>query len=269
MLADLERDEPEVGLDHLRRAGELRAELGPLARDPHGAGIEVARAHHQAALGEEQRCPERELVGTEQRGDEDVAAGLEAAVDPHPDPAAEAVGDERLLRLGEPELPRRARVLDRGQRARARAAVRTRDVDDVRVRLGHAGGDDADARRGDELDRDVRVRVHLAEVEDELGEVLDRVDVVVRRRGDERHPGGGRPQAGDLLRHLVRRDLTALAGLRPLGDLDLELIRGRGVLRGHAEAARRDLLDLRVALVAVAGRVLARPRPSSSVRRAG
>ena len=64
-------------------------------------------------------------------------------------------------------------------------------------------------------------------------------------------------QPRDLLGHLVRGDLAALAGLRALGDLDLELLRGRRVLRGDAEPPRGDLLDLRVALVAVAGRILA------------
>ena len=156
-LAHLERDEAEVRLDHLGRAGELRAQLRALARDADRARVEVARPHHQAALGEEERRAERVLVGAEQRGDDDVAPRLEAAVDAHADPAAEAVRDERLLRLGEPELPRGAGVLDRGERARARAAVRARDVDDVGVRLGDAGGDEADPARGDELHRDVRV----------------------------------------------------------------------------------------------------------------
>jgi hypothetical protein len=138
---NLERDEAEVRLDHLRRPGELLAQLGPLARDPHRARVQVARAHHQAALGEQQRRAERELVRAEQRGDDDVAPGLEAAVDAHAHAAAQAVRDERLLRLGEPELPRRARVLDRRQRARAGAAVGARDVDDVGERLRDAGRD--------------------------------------------------------------------------------------------------------------------------------
>ena len=108
----------------------------------------MARAHHQAALGEEERGPERELVGAEQGGDHDVAPGLEASVDTDANAAAKPVRDERLLRLGETELPRSARVLDRGQRARPGAAVGAGDVDDVRVGLGHAGGDHADAARG-------------------------------------------------------------------------------------------------------------------------
>ena len=239
----------QIRLDVLRGRGELRAQLGTLGRDPDRAGVEVARAHHQAALGDQERGPERDLVGAEQRGRDDVTPGLQAAVDAQPHPAAQALGDEGLLRLGEAELPRHARVLDRGERARARAAVATRDVDDVCGRLHDAGRDEPDTRLRDELDGDGRLRVHLLEVEDELRQVLDRVDVVVGWRRDQADPGLRVAQPRDLGRHLVPGELAALAGLRPLRDLDLELVGAGGVLRRDAEPAGCDLLDPRVALV--------------------
>jgi hypothetical protein len=40
----------------------------------------MADAHHDAARGDERRGGEAELLGAEQRGDDDVAAGLELAV---------------------------------------------------------------------------------------------------------------------------------------------------------------------------------------------
>ena len=58
---------------------------------------------------------------------------------------------------------------------------------------------------------------------------------------------------------LAPGQLAALAGLRALGDLDLELLGVREVVRGHAEAAGGDLLDRRAAPVAVSlARVAAR-----------
>ena len=69
------------------------------------------------------------------------------------------------------------------------------------------------------------LRISTLEIEDELLEILDRIDVVVRRRRDQRHPR--RRETG--LRamtyiHLVAGQLPPLAGFRPLRDLDLELI---------------------------------------------
>src|SRR5205823_327440 len=82
-------------------------------------------------------------------------------------------------------------------------------------------------------------------------EVLDRVDVVVRRRRDQPDARRRVPDPGDVLVDLVTGQLAALAGLRSLRDLDLELVRVDEVVDGHAEAARRDLLDRRAAPVAV------------------
>ena len=53
--------------------------------------------------------PEPELLGPEQRRDEQVAAGLEPAVGPQDDTVAQALADEHLVGLGEAELPRQLR----------------------------------------------------------------------------------------------------------------------------------------------------------------
>ena len=95
---------------------------------------------------DERRGREAELVGAQQRADHDVAPGLHLPVDLHGDAAAQAVQHQRLLRLGEAQLPRRAGVLDRRHRRGARAAVVARDRDVVGLRLRHARGDRADAR---------------------------------------------------------------------------------------------------------------------------
>ncbi len=247
--ADLLGDEQQVRGHHLRCALVLGAQIGSLGGDPYRTRVAVAGAHHDAALGEQDGCAEGVLVGAEERGDDDVATGLEPAVHADADPVAQALGHEHLLGLGETQFPREPGVLDRGQRRGAGAPVGPRDVDDLRQALAHAGGDGAHPRGGYQLHRDRGPRVDLLEVEDELAQVFDRVDVVVRGRGDQRHPGLGVPEARDLVGDLVAGELSALTGLGALGHLDLELVGPRAVLGGHAEAARSDLLDAAVAVV--------------------
>ena len=58
---------------------------------------------------DERRGGEAELLGAEQRGEGDVAPGLELAVGLQTRAAAQVVHHEHLLRLGEAELPRRRR----------------------------------------------------------------------------------------------------------------------------------------------------------------
>ena len=103
--------------------------------------------------------------------------------------------------------------------------------------------DGADADLADQLDVDARLRVGVLQVVDQLREILDRVDVVVRRRGDQADARRRVPDLGDPRVHLVARQLAALTGLRALGHLDLDVGAVGQVVRGDAETAGRDLLD--------------------------
>ena len=154
---------------------------------------------------------EAELVGAKQRADHHVAAGADAAVDLHGDAAAQPVRHQRLVSLGEPDFPRRAGVLDRGQRRGAGAALEAGDGDVVGARLGDAGRDRADTDFGDELHRHVAVGVDVLQIEDELRQVLDRVDVVVRRRRDQ---ADARASSGALWRWSCRPCGRAVGRLR-------------------------------------------------------
>src|SRR5438105_1860641 len=99
--------------------------------------------HHHAAGYDEGRRRETELLGTEKRGDHDVATRLELTIDLDGDAVAQTVEQQRLLRLGETELPRSTGVLEAGERGRTGATVMPRDEDDIRMRLAHARGHSA------------------------------------------------------------------------------------------------------------------------------
>ena len=181
----------------------------------------------------------------------DVAAGLELPVHLDHDPVTQAVGQQGLLGLGQADLPRDAGVLQRRQRSGARPTVVAGDEHHVGVRLGHAGGHGAHPHLGHQLHVHAGRRVGGLEVMDELRDVLDGIDVVVRRRGDQLDPRRRVPGAGDPRVDLVARQLPALPRLGPLRDLDLDVVRIDQVLAGHPEPARGHLLDRTAAQVAV------------------
>ena len=95
------------------------------------------------------------------------------------------------------------------------------------------------------------LRVRAAQVVDQLLEVLDRVDVVVRRRRDEPDAGRRVADRADVLVDLVAGELAALAGLCSLRHLDLKLVGVDEVVDRDAEAPGGDLLDRRAPAVAV------------------
>ena len=215
----------------------------------------MALAHHDAAGRDQGRGGEAEFVGAEQRADHDVASGAEAAVDLHHDAAAQPLAHQGLVGFGKPDFPRRTRVLDRGEGGGAGAALEAGDGDMVGARLGDAGGHRADTDFGDELDRDLAVRIDVLEVVDQLRQILDRIDVVMRRRRDQADAGRRMPHARDGGVDLVAGQLAAFAGLGALRHLDLHHVGVDEIFRGDAEAAGGDLLDRRAHRIAVRHRL--------------
>ena len=268
IVPDVLGDEPEEVLDELRLAVESRSQFGVLGRHADRTGVEVADPHHDAAR-HHQRCGgEAVLLGAEQRRDDHVSGGAHAAVALHGDAVPQSVEHQRLLGVGQPDLPRRAGVFEAGQRRGAGAAVVAGDQHDVGVRLGDTGRDRADTDAADELDVDAGVGVGVLQVVDELGQILDRVDVVVRRRGDQPDAGRRVPGLGDVRIHLVARKLAALTGFGALSHLDLDVGGVHQVVAGDAEATGGDLFDGAAASAGrTAGRCPHRPRPSWTGRR--
>ncbi|MCY1217058.1 hypothetical protein D9M72_289570 [compost metagenome] len=75
---------------------------------------------------------------------------------------------------------------------------------------------------------------------------------MVRRRRDQAHARHRVTQLADVVRDLVAGQLAAFAGLGALRHLDLDLVGRSQVFGGHAETARRHLLDLGAQRIAVA-----------------
>ena len=210
----------------------------------------MALAHHDAAGRDQRAGGKAELVGAEQRADDDVAAGPQAAVDLQRDARAQPVQHQRLLRFGEPDFPRAAGMLDRGQRRSAGAAFIAGDGDVIGARLGDAGRNRADADFGDQLDRDQAGRVDVLQVVDQLRQILDRIDVVMRRRRDQADARRRMPHLGDGRVDLVAGQLAAFAGLGALRHLDLHHVGIDEIFGRDAEPARGDLLDRRALRIA-------------------
>ncbi len=244
-LAAFLRHEAEIVDHHLRQADEvLAAQHVVLRRDAGRAVVEMADAQVLAAERDHRCGAEAEALGADDRRLDHIEAGLQAAIGLQAHPVAQVVDAQRLVRLRQPQLPRRARVLDRAERARAGAAVVAGNRDEVGIGLGNARGHGAHARLGDQLHRHQRLRVDLLEIEDQLRQVLDRIDVVMRRRRDQADAGPRKPEARDHVVDLVAGKLPALARLGALRDLDLQHLGVDQVFRRHAEAARSHLLDL-------------------------
>ena len=204
-FADFLGDEAHEVDDVRGIAGESFAQLRVLRGDADRAGVEMADAHHDAAQRNQRRGGKAEFLRPQQGGDDHVAARFQLAVGLDGDAAAQIVQHQGLVGFGQAQFPRNARVLDAGLRRGARAAVVAADEHHVGMGLGHAGGDGAHAHFGHQLHADARLVVGVLQVVDQLRQVLDRINVMVRRRGDQADARRGVADLGDPGIDLCRR----------------------------------------------------------------
>ena len=162
------------------------AQLGVLGRDADRAGVEVADPHHDAAADTTSGA----VAKPNSSAPSSAAMTTSRPVLSWPSTCT-TIRSRRPLSSSvcwvsaRPSSHGPPACLSEVSGDGAGAAVVAGDEHDVGVRLANAGGDGADADLGDELDVDPGLGVGVLEVVDQLGEVLDRVDVVVRRRADQ------------------------------------------------------------------------------------
>ncbi|GKT49344.1 uncharacterized protein ColSpa_09525 [Colletotrichum spaethianum] len=227
----------------LGSTGELLAKLGVLGGDTNRARVQVTLAHEDAAHGDERSGSEAPFLSTEQASHGDVTTSAELAVSLDNNTATEVVQDQSLVGLGKTELPGETGVLDTGPAGGAGTTIVTRDQDVIGLGLGNTGRDDTDTDLGHELDGDARAGAGALQVVNQLLQILNRVNIVVRRGRDETDAGGGVTGASNGLGDLVAGKLTTLTGLGSLGHLDLKLVGVGEVGRGDTEATGGNLLD--------------------------
>src|SRR5208337_3522980 len=218
-------------------AAEFGAQLWPLCSDASGTGVEVTLPRHVTANRNQDGGAESKLISAEQSGDQDIAPGQQPAVDPQSHTPAQAVVPQHLLGFAQAQLPGISRVLDAAQRGCAGAAAVSGDVNVVRVGFRHACGDRTHAQLRDQLNPNRGARIDALQVVYQLSQIFDAVDIVMRRRTDQRNAWLRVAQARDQFADLVTGKLATFSGLRTLCNLDLQLFRVRQVFRSHTKAA--------------------------------
>ncbi len=115
-------------------------------------------------------------------------------------------------------------------------------IDDVGPGPDDPAGDGRDVvNRRDLHGHRLSVLGRLLQGVDELPEVLDRVDVVLRRRREGVAAHRDHPRLRHRLGHLLAGQVPPDAGFRPLPDLDLDRGSRVEVVRRHPEATRGAL----------------------------
>ncbi|MNN05097.1 hypothetical protein D3C81_1178480 [compost metagenome] len=134
----------------------------------------------------------------------------------------------------------------------------TADQNDIGTSFGHAGGDGSDTGFRDQLHIDAGPWISILQIIDQLRQVFDRIDVMVRRRRDQADTRRRSAHFRHPRIHLAAWQLAAFARLSPLGHFDLDFVGIHQIVGRNAKAPRSNLLDRATAQIAVRVRHIAR-----------
>mmetsp|Transcript_17676 Transcript_17676/g.41550 ORF Transcript_17676/g.41550 Transcript_17676/m.41550 type:complete len:260 (+) Transcript_17676:2909-3688(+) len=206
-------------------------------------GVEVALAHHDAAHGNERCSGKAKPLCAKKCCNHHITARPELAISLQGHTAPQAIENQGLMCFGQTNLPWSPGMLDARPLGGSSTTIAAADQDVVSFALGNSSRHNTYTDLTDELDTHTCIRVGILEVENQLSQVLNGVDVVVRRGRDESNSRGGVSSLRDASLHLLARKLSSLTRLGALGHFDLELLGIRQILHCNTKASRSDLLD--------------------------
>ena len=167
-------------IDHfIRRSRKLFAQIFVLHTDPNRTGIALALTHHNTAHRDQRRRADPVFFGPQHRRDHNIAPRAQTTIGAQRHTVAQVVHRQHLMRLRQAHFPWQSRVFDRRRRGCARAAIVPRNQDHIGLGLGHTRRNCTNTRRRHQLNRNLRTRVDLLEVINQLRQILDGINIVV------------------------------------------------------------------------------------------
>ena len=160
---------------------EASAKFLILRRHTYRAGILVAFTHHDAAQYNQSAGCKTELFGTQHRHQHDVTTGFQLSVHLQHHLPAQTVQYKGLLRFTQSQFRRDTGIADTGGRRSPRASFRTGDDNKVGFCFGHSGCNGSYAAFSYQFHTDLGTGIYILQVEDQLCQVLNRINVVMGR----------------------------------------------------------------------------------------
>ena len=237
--------------DVFRLAAEALAQFGVLGRNAYRASIHVAFAHHDATFYHECGGSNAPFFGAQEGGYGDVFTCTQLAIRLYHYPVAQFIAQQGVVGLGQAQFPGQTRVTNRSQRRSARSSIVARDQNGIGVRFGYPRSNDPYSRFRHEFDVDARSRVGIFEVKNQLRQILNGINIVVRRRRNQAYPWCGMPYAANPFIHFMAGQLPTFTRLGTLRHFDLQFSSVAEVITGYSKTTGSHLFDGRTFPIAI------------------
>ena len=223
---------------------EVLTQLRILSSHTHRTSIGMTLTHHYTTQHNEHGSTKTKLLGTQQCHRDDVASRFYLSIGLQTHLSTQSVKHQCLLSFRQTNLRRNTCIAHwRGRRSTC-TTFSTRNYNQVGFSLSHTCSNGSYPTLGNQLHTDLCFRIYILQVEDKLSQVLDRVNIVMRRRRNKRDSRNRMTCLRNNLVHLITRQLTTLTRLCTLCNLNLNFFGIHQIFSGHTKTTWSNLLGL-------------------------
>src|SRR3984893_6530900 len=146
----------------------------------------MALPRHDAANRQQRSGPKSKFVSAQNGRQNNIACKFQASVHAERETRTEASANQSVMCFAQPNFPRQTRILDRRKWRRSGSTVVAADGDDVGASLRNTRGNNSYSRAGHQLHADSRVGIYRPQIMNQLRQVFDTVNIMMRWRRNQR-----------------------------------------------------------------------------------
>ncbi|KAH3660385.1 hypothetical protein OGAPHI_006971 [Ogataea philodendri] len=229
----------------LRSSLELFSQNRVLSSNTDWTSVCVTFSVENTSHGDQWSGSETPLFCTKQTCNSNVSSGLELTIGLNSDSSSQVVQNKSLVSLSKTKLPWQTSILDTGPSGSTGTTIVSRNQNVVCLGLSDTRSNDTNTNFRNKLDGNSSSWISTLQVVNELLQILNRINIVVRRWRNQPDTCGGVPGLGNVVRNLVTWQFTTFTWLGTLGHLNLQLIGVSKVIRSNTKSTRGNLLDRR------------------------
>ena len=151
--------------------------------DSNGTGVVVAGSHHHTTQSNQRRRCKSELLCTQDRGQHNVTARSQLAIDFQTHFLTQPIFQECFVCLAQSQFPGSSRMMNARKWRCSRATFMTTDHDGVCSCFSNPCSNGPHSCDRHELHADPGPRVGTPQIKNELSQIFDGVNVMMGRRG--------------------------------------------------------------------------------------
>mmetsp|Transcript_1298 Transcript_1298/g.3301 ORF Transcript_1298/g.3301 Transcript_1298/m.3301 type:complete len:369 (-) Transcript_1298:3037-4143(-) len=248
-LTELFSQQEKVVDNVLRLPGKFLSQLRVLCCNTDGACVQMTFSHHNATHSNQWGSGKTEFLRSQQACNCNIASSLELTVGLNLNTITQPIENKRLLRFGKSEFPWKTASLNSGPSSSSSTTIVSTDCDMVGESFCYTSCDNANSDFRHKLHRHFSNWLGVLQIVNELGKILNGINIVVWRWRDQTDSRGGVTVLGNIFRYFESRQFSSLTWLGTLCHLDLNLVTISKVVGCNTKSTRSNLFDTRATII--------------------